>query len=159
MRSHLMLWITWCLPLFSIHKFILPNYTSHSGTILTFSRRLFSVVFPSSSSPSSSATQKIIRPLLSLITTEGICLVQTNTEWAQTRNVGFSTTKTQPNETEGRQQKAKGSVYLKASKRHYVYLQLIWFCKWRVQFSTDKVRGPHCKGIQHVRTYQSSQGS
>lgn len=146
MGSLLMLWITWCLPLFSIHKFILPNYTSHSGTVLTFSHRLFSVVFPSSSS----GTQKIIRPLLSLITTEGICLVQTNTEWTQTRKAGFSTTKTHPNQTEGRQRKAKGSMYLKASKRHYVYLQLIWFCKC----SLVLIRCVDC-----TATYQSSQGS
>lgn len=33
--SLLMLWITWCLLLFSIHKFILPNETSHSCTVLT----------------------------------------------------------------------------------------------------------------------------
>lgn len=37
MCSLQMLWITWCLLLFSIHKFILPNYTSHSCTVLTFS--------------------------------------------------------------------------------------------------------------------------
>lgn len=78
--SLLMLWITWCLLLFSIHKFILPNYTSHSCTVLTFSLRLslcclFLLLLKGLCDPF----------LLSVITTESICLVQTNTEWSHTQ--------------------------------------------------------------------------
>lgn len=45
MCTLLMLWITRQPPLFFIHKFMVANYTSHSGRVPTFSLCLFSCLF------------------------------------------------------------------------------------------------------------------